>query len=196
MIKLLMEKYYEILEKTKGRDKTYKLIQYAIKLIIYKTGNKNLNLVETNLSLTRKILKLFNFIDSYIILVKYFKKPKKNFIDHVEFLFTSFDALSSIIDHIILLIKFNLIPEKIKEYEDYLDKWSKRFWLFDIILERFVDYCNFGKMISQKKVNFYLKLSENLLDINVQFSTHRGTVIYSGILASCVSLYMLFNKKN
>lgn len=188
-----MEKYYSILEKTKGRDKTCKFIQYITKLIIYKTGNKNLNSMENYLSMTRKILKLFNFISLYIIFMKYKRNPKKKFIDNIELLAALLDSISSIMDHLILLIKFNLLPENIKRYEDFLDDWSKKCWFLDILLERFIDFWSFNKMVPKKRINLYLKITENFFDTGVQFSNQKNIVIYCGILASFISLYLLFS---
>jgi len=175
-----MDIYLTLLEKTKGQDKMCKLNQYITKLIIYKTGNQRLSSMENYLSITRRILKSFNFLS---IFVNYRGSTV------IEDISIYSDCISSVLDYLILLIKFGLIS---KDFEDCYDNWSKRLWLINAICNRYIDYLKFKN--KKLPLNYYLKFGENIMDTIVQFSGKKSYVIYSGIVASVLSLILLINQ--
>lgn len=201
----MVSKFIAVLDKTKGRDKIIKFIQYFIKLVIHMINTKkylnmdiknNLIPLESNLSTTRKIFKLLAFLN-LLLSVKKYRTSKKRMIDVVELFTAIFDAFSSVCDHILLLIKFNLLPTKIINMENKIDNLSRTLWLCNVFIERYMDFFSIYKNpidvnVWQKKSNMVLKICENIFDAVVQFSQTKIYIIISGMIASIISLYILF----
>lgn len=184
LIPKFIEKLLTVMSKTTGRDKTFKLVQYFIRLnkvILFKNKRiaenpaveelfNRLVLISSAMSLTRNAMRLARPFTSYSSMLRNFIKHVQNREDKSSFnkwrsltytvLKTTSDfglMANFLFDHVVFLAKIGII--KNKKTRDQADLISNYFWLIDAIASFFAD--GYDIYLSHKEIKELEKGNED-----------------------------------
>ncbi|XP_062518954.1 peroxisomal membrane protein 11B-like [Corticium candelabrum] len=191
------------LQHTAGRDKLYRTAQYGSRLILRAwKGRPNapqflaiLNTLESHLSLSRKLFRLFSSID-FLINALDSLKEREPVVRYLTFSAMICKAIWLLIDHILWLSKANLI-----NFET--TRWTKRsnwIWLFGILFLIVRDVYNIRVRKLTKRSN-YRALVRNVCDMMLPVGNlgivrchDSGTAGLFGIISSLIGAYDIWLK--
>jgi len=139
------DKFLKLNASRGGRDKIYRVIQYAMKTnnALYEKPPPNLKRMESSLSAARHVFRLTTFIESLYGLGS--GAPNPDFISSIR---QVVNAIFAVVDTIDYLAQFNVLFSS----RD-LDKWDRRstqLWMYGLILGLIRDALVFSKRWQRK----------------------------------------------
>ncbi|KAJ1515746.1 hypothetical protein HMI54_001887 [Coelomomyces lativittatus] len=175
---LFCRRLKKFLQLTDGRDKSIKISQYTLQLLLLyyltqPTTARRPTLAMKSLSMTRKLLRLGDSVSSFLDI---YESPS-TWIHWIN-------VFNDVIDDLICLSKLNLLPDS---FATFLDPWSSRCWCISVIYDFHHAKTNLTKY----------KLACDFLFVMNDLVPNKHTKhiqAWTGLAAGCLSTYALWKK--